>query len=695
MTRAEPVPCRPADISRFEIVRRDGRARLGRFHTTHGVVSTPALLPVINPNIRTIPPREMWDDFGVEMLITNSYIIRGKDTLREQALDQGVHSLLDFPGAVMTDSGTFQSYVYGEVEVDPEEIVGFQRDIGVDVATMLDVFGRPDMDFEESAAAVRETAARAERSLEAAGETMLNGPIQGGLFPELRAESATSMAAHAFAVHPIGGIVPLMEQRRYRELARIITSCRHLIPPQRPVHLFGCGHPHLFPLAVALGVDFFDSAAYALFARDGRLIVPWGTLKLEDIEEWPVASRYLCEHTPAEVRAMEHPQREALLARFNLEVTLAELARAREAVRRGRIWELVERKAAEHPALGEALAYLLDTDSEMPAEFRTWLDAASNPLRRAGILWSPAVRQHPWAIRAAAAVQSSWRIPARDAFGDAIESSKDWNLMLIDRVQGPWRERCGQFIEQALQLHPATLVMLQTPLGIIPYTLEDLNPFAHFTGPRHIWTFEEETLDHDDWASLTRIDGRTSAKDGLALLASIFEPAAEEDRPTSESVTRYLDTVKVRDKLLLFTGLASGTADAWLDGCTFVKSSTGRVKNVIDREGRHILSPRLNDGGLSLTIKGARFLLEHVEHGHCTIPVLIMDEDSTPFIRDGRNAMHGFISEVRGVLIPGFPCLLESPDGELIGHGISRCTNDEVQNMTKGIAVSVKAGVDS
>ena len=136
MKRAAPVPCRPADISRFEIVKRDGRARIGRFHTAHGVVSTPALLPVINPNIRTIPPREMWDDFGVEMLITNSYIIRGKDELRQSALEQGVHSLLDFPGAVMTDSGTFQSYVYGEVEVDAEEIVEFQRDIGVDVATI-------------------------------------------------------------------------------------------------------------------------------------------------------------------------------------------------------------------------------------------------------------------------------------------------------------------------------------------------------------------------------------------------------------------------------------------------------------------------------------------------------------------------------------------------------------------------------
>ena len=118
------------------------------------------LLPVVNPNIRTIEPREMWDKYRVEGLITNSYVIWKHDDLSSSALENGVHQLIDFPGVIVTDSGTFQSYVYGDIEVGVEEIVRFQRDIGVDIGTMLDVFGRPDMSREEIESAVEITAER-------------------------------------------------------------------------------------------------------------------------------------------------------------------------------------------------------------------------------------------------------------------------------------------------------------------------------------------------------------------------------------------------------------------------------------------------------------------------------------------------------------------------------------------------------
>ena len=209
--REKPKPCRDQDQGKFEIVNRDGQARLGKLHTSHGILETPCLLPVINPNIRTIEPSEMWNKYGIQALITNSYVIWKHEKLKEKALSEGIHSLLEYPGVVMTDSGTFQSYVYGDVEVDVKEIAEFQHDIGVDIATMLDVFSRPDMNYEEVEYAVNETLKRAPDSIEAANGTMLNGPIQGGLFPDLRVKSATKMSEHDFAIHPIGGIVPIME----------------------------------------------------------------------------------------------------------------------------------------------------------------------------------------------------------------------------------------------------------------------------------------------------------------------------------------------------------------------------------------------------------------------------------------------------------------------------------------------------
>ena len=93
----------------FELKERDGLARICELRTRHGSVTTPALLPVVNPNQLTITPRVMRERFKVQILITNSYIIKTDEALREKALDGGLHRLLDFDGPVMTDSGTFQS----------------------------------------------------------------------------------------------------------------------------------------------------------------------------------------------------------------------------------------------------------------------------------------------------------------------------------------------------------------------------------------------------------------------------------------------------------------------------------------------------------------------------------------------------------------------------------------------------------
>ncbi|MBM4237305.1 MAG: tRNA-guanine transglycosylase, partial [Euryarchaeota archaeon] len=90
----------------FEILKRDGLARICEFATPHGVLETPCLLPVVSPKLLTIPPEELYRDFGVRAVITNSYIIRGDDGLRKRALDEEIHALLGFPGTIMTDSGT-------------------------------------------------------------------------------------------------------------------------------------------------------------------------------------------------------------------------------------------------------------------------------------------------------------------------------------------------------------------------------------------------------------------------------------------------------------------------------------------------------------------------------------------------------------------------------------------------------------
>jgi len=668
MTR-EPTPCREGDHGKFEITERDGWARLGKLHTSTHVLKTPCLLPVINPNIRTVEPREMWEQYGFEALITNSYVIWKHEKLKEQAVEDGVHKLLDYPGVIMTDSGTFQNYVYGDVEVGVEEIVTFQRDIGVDIATMLDVFGTPDMTKEEVEKAVQETISRSAVSLEAAGETMLNGPIQGGVHSDLRKQSAIGMGRHGFAIHPIGGIVPLMERQRYRELVEIILASREHIPWDRPIHMFGCGHPHLFPICVALGADLFDSAAYALFARDDRMLMPWGTVKLGDLEEFPISTAALSGQTPAGVRSLPDDARCKLLARHNLEVTASELSRCRQAVRDGTIWKLVEERSHTNAALREATEYLYENMPET-------LIAATNPLRNGGVPMSQDLPTSPPAIAALGRLLSSFETDS----GRAI---------LISGASGPWRNRISGLVHSIAHRWPDAAVFIETPLGLLPYTMEDVNPWAHLMGPSSIWDgMPPDDRDFDlqalmgDIEQVVEISFENNKESNLSLIESAFGEGLGEEINRAE-----LDREMIEDKVCYFLDINRDLAEQLLAGSSFVYSKTKRVKNVHASDGQHIISPRLRDGGISLTLEGARRL-----HGS-EMPTVVVNEDSIPFTRKGRNVMHGFISDVKGELNPGLPCLLESEDGTFLGHGVAMCTASEARCFTKGIAVKVRDGV--
>ncbi|MGI0151327.1 MAG: tRNA guanosine(15) transglycosylase TgtA, partial [Thermoplasmata archaeon] len=338
-------------MKEFEVLERDGLARIGRFPTPHGEIRTPALLPVVHPDRRrqTVPARELRDSFGLSAIITSSYLTWRDPGLRTRAEENGVHELVDFDGPIMTDSGAFQQHAYGSIEVGADEIVAFQGRIGSDIATVLDVFTEPSTERDSATAAVRTTIERA-KSARTHRAGLLAVPIQGGRFPDLRSESAQG-ASELGDVLAIGGVVPLLEQYRFPELARALLAARPGLAPERPVHLFGAGHPMVFALAVLLGVDLFDSSSYHKFARRGALMFPEGTVPIERIRE-PICGCRLCEAQPLEqVTALPPAERERHLARHNLSMCALEMARVRQAIRDSQLWELAERRAAGHPAI--------------------------------------------------------------------------------------------------------------------------------------------------------------------------------------------------------------------------------------------------------------------------------------------------------------------------------------------------------
>ncbi|WP_336024336.1 tRNA guanosine(15) transglycosylase TgtA [Halobellus salinisoli] len=355
----------------FELRDGDAAGRIGELTVPRAgvAVETPALMPVINPNIRTVAPARLQSEFGAEILITNSYIINSNEDLRERALDVGLHEMLEFDGAIVTDSGSFQLAEYGDIDVTTREILRFQHDIGSDIGTPVDIPTPPDVPREQ---AERELATTEEALVDAegvdTGEMLVNAPVQGSTYPDLREAAGRRADETDLDVFPVGAVVPLMNSYRYADMIDVVAGAKRGLGRDAPVHLFGAGHPMMFALAVAAGCDLFDSAAYAIYARDDRYMTVRGTEHLEDIEYFPCSCAVCSAHSPGELRGLADEERERLLAEHNLHVSFAEIRRIKQAIRSGNLLELVEARARSHPAMLDGYRALLDHADQLEHE---------------------------------------------------------------------------------------------------------------------------------------------------------------------------------------------------------------------------------------------------------------------------------------------------------------------------------------
>ncbi|MEM5804317.1 MAG: tRNA guanosine(15) transglycosylase TgtA [Candidatus Aenigmatarchaeota archaeon] len=377
----------------LELIDRDAAGRICRWAISRHSITTPNICVVVNPNRLTVPPEELKREFGAEIIITNSYIIRRSDRLRPLA-EAGLHQMLGWGGPVYTDSGTFQMYSQGNVDVNPDEIIGFQKKIGSDIITPLDMFTRPDDNLKMAKANLAETVRRVKAARGEVKDRLLVGPIQGGRFLDLRRKACKEVAKLSPDVFAIGGIVPLMEQYRFAELADIVLACKAELPAHAPVHAFGAGHPMVFALLAAFGCDLFDSAMYSLAADRGAYLTVSGTRQLSDISEFPCSCPLCSKHEPKGVLGLPEQERKAWLARHNLYVTFEELRTVRQAIRENSLWELVQERSRAHPALLEALAHALKAHSKLLLE----KDLFS---KRSALMWSgPETAVRPEVVRA-------------------------------------------------------------------------------------------------------------------------------------------------------------------------------------------------------------------------------------------------------------------------------------------------------
>jgi 7-cyano-7-deazaguanine tRNA-ribosyltransferase len=136
-----------------------------------------------------------------------------------------------------------------------------------------------------------------------------------------------------------------MEAYRFRDLVEMVTAAKRGLGSGAPVHLFGAGHPMVFALAAAMGCDLFYSAAYALYARQGRYLTARGTWRLDEMKYLPCSCPICQSHTQQELK--DSPERAKLLAMHNLYVSLQEIRLVKQCIREGSL-DLLDR-CRSHP----------------------------------------------------------------------------------------------------------------------------------------------------------------------------------------------------------------------------------------------------------------------------------------------------------------------------------------------------------
>jgi len=636
----------------FEITKRDGLARIGKFQTRSGTIETPALLPVVNPKICTVTPKELYDEFGFRALITNSYIIKNTPDLKEKAQELGLHKMLDFPGVIMTDSGTFQSHMYGEVEVTNEEMVEFQKSIGTDIGTVLDVFTEPYWSKEKTAESIEVTLERTKKACDIKGDMMINGVVQGSVYNDLREDCARKMADMNIDVHPIGGVVPLMEQYRYTELVDVIISSKKGLDPSRPVHLFGAGHPMLLALATLAGCDLFDSASYAKFARDDRMMFIDGTYRLQDMQSLDCNCPACRGHSLEALRKMKDKERTRLIARHNLYQITEEMARVKRYIKEGRLWELAELRCRSHPSMLDALRRLKEH-----SEFLERYD----PLSREGALFysGAETRNRPVFRRYVSRLLERY-VPFTEKA-----------VLFNDEGSKPYGRVYAEEFDRVVKAGYTPVVI--SPFGPVPFELDEMYPLAQSVFPKieDIDTIMESVRSVNEFLE-QKFKGVVDLKD----IDSDGDCQYDVDVLRAKAVSRYQFGIDATE--VLFRGNIE----------LVISKNTGKIRNVIS-DGEHVLSMRAGDGMYTLRMEGAQRITSSIPAPFMRVSVM---EDAVPFVSEGRNVFAQFVLSCDPSVVPMDEVIVTDPSDKPIATGRAMLVENEIRSFKKGIAVKVRSG---
>jgi queuine tRNA-ribosyltransferase len=319
----------------FELLASDqhSKARRGRLKTAHGVIDTPAFMPVgTQGSVKGVSPREL-SELNAQIILGNTYHLFVRPGLNVIKHFGGLHNFMSWDGPILTDSGGYQIFSLVKLRKITEEGVEFQNHIdgarafispeiameiqaalGSDIAMVLDECVPYPCEYDYAAksaemttrwarrckavasAVSAEKASNALRTAHSTARQLLFGIVQGGAFENLRKQSAQAITELDFDGYAIGG-VSVGEPEE--EMMRAVESAEPFLPTDRPRYAMGLGTPPQMLEMIARGMDMFDCVLPTRLARNGTAFTAKGTLNLKNAEftldKRPIEENCVCE----------------------------------------------------------------------------------------------------------------------------------------------------------------------------------------------------------------------------------------------------------------------------------------------------------------------------------------------------------------------------------------------------------------
>ena len=290
---------------KFELLNTDAShpaARRGRVHLNHGVVETPAFMPVgTYGTVKAMSPLEI-REIGAHILLGNTFHLWLRPGIEVIAKFGGLHKFMAWDGPILTDSGGFQVWSLGDLRkiteegvafqspingdkcfLSPEESMRIQKVLNSDIVMIFDECTAYPATLDEAGKSMRLSARWAQRSRSEfdnlQNHNALFGIVQGGMHESLRDESLQALTDIGFHGYAIGG---LSVGEPKEDMLRILAHTAPKLPADKPHYLMGVGTPEDLVDAVGYGVDMFDCVMPTRNARNGWLFTRFGDIKIRN-----------------------------------------------------------------------------------------------------------------------------------------------------------------------------------------------------------------------------------------------------------------------------------------------------------------------------------------------------------------------------------------------------------------------------